>query len=142
LGRIENCNLSYFSEKCLADKDGKSQNKYDSGKASDLLKEIVCERMYDIYGNEEEFGDFENIGIDEKLDIISNILEQEGIINSWDFEDLFDNEFEHDVYDTMGEHPEIFGEDSWEYNFRVKTYTPYFHLGALKMCQEKYPNAF
>ena len=141
---LAGCNLSYFSEKCTADKDGRNQEVFDREGSTDQLKEIAVNHIYDTYIENKEFDeiDFEELSLDDKLEICMKVVCKETDMYEWEFNDLFNHEFEYEVYDTMSNNEKIFGVDSWEYNFTRKTYTPFFHLAALRVAYEKYPDAF
>lgn len=149
LAFLAKCNVHYFSEKCLADKDGCNQTEYNAEHAEELMKEIACDNIFHAnYENLEDISDeqWKLLELDEKLNLVIPILLQESQdFDEWDLKNgFFYHEFESDAVNFMmqTEHEIMFGCDAWEYSLTRLTQIPYLHLGALRMAQEKYPNTF
>lgn len=146
---LAGCNIGYFSEKCVADKDGITQTEYDAEYAEELMKGIACDNIF--HSNPEALEDitdkqWDTLEVDDKLKVvIPIILEESDDVDKWDLENgYFYHQFESDAMTFMMESNNefLFGCDAWEYDLTKLTKTPFFHLGALRMAQEKYPNTF
>jgi|ERR1035437_4921885 hypothetical protein len=147
---LATCDLGYFSSKCIADQGGSNQTEFDSEYASNYLKEIAADHIYEEFGSEkEEIEEIENWGkldLKEKITIVKPIILRELNIDDYDFECLFcfENVYEAAEFLHNSEYEVLFGIDGWEYcrNLEVKTTVPRFHLAALKEAYSRYPDAF
>jgi hypothetical protein len=141
---LAGCGLDYFSEKCRADKDGSNQTVYEADHASDHMKDIAADLVYESFYNEIGEHDWKNMTLGERIEVVKPIIIRELDISDYDFDSLFYHERESEAYDFMmsRENEFMFGGDAWEYDLKVPTATPYFHLAALRSAYEKYPDAF
>lgn len=146
---LAKCNLGYFNEKCQADKDGEYQKVYDEDYASNQLKEIASERIYD-NGYEElshiEDGEWNKLTSEEKFELVSPIICNELDIEEYELESLFyfENIYEVSNFLNSKENEFMFGINGWDYCMDIERLTmiPQIHLTALRVANEKYPNAF
>ena len=141
---LANCSLDYFSSKCLADRHGYEQSEFDHNGYEQKMKSIAIEHISSEFNLPEEHLGFDELSDDIKFEkckqvYLSNSSE---MYSEWEFDDLFQHDTENSVHEAMSQHPGIFGEDTWEYNFIAKTITPYFHLAALKSAHNKYGDVF
>jgi len=142
---LAGCNLGYFSEKCLADREGWEQNRFDSDDAEEILKTIAVETLEDeLDGEDRDALDWESKTLDEKLNHFKDEIINDGDFHEYEFRGLFHFEREADAFDFMNrsENAFLFGSDAWEHKLRTKTFTPFFHLAALQVANEKSPGAF
>lgn len=125
LKSIADCNLSYFSGKCVADRDGYQQSKFDGDKATECIHQMIIDRFEDLEIFEED------ANIESKLSIIEKHIEKEN--NEYDYE--IPRGF-HDEYDTviwLRENHHAIGHDWWDgLNLNKKNNHPFWHLGAIK----------
>lgn len=140
LGFFKSMGITYFNEKCKADRTGESQRVFDADYATERMFEIVIERALDELIDFEPSEDFNSLSNRAKFDYIKINLEYEPFENIDDYEFNCDNIFE--AYDFMQRNQEVFGSDTWENDLEKLSITPYFHLAALKVANEKYPDAF
>jgi len=141
---LANCDLYYFSSKCVADKDGSNQKTYDSVKAEEALKKIAIDRIYD---NEiDEIENWETLSFKNQFEIVQPYILKNLDIEEYELEKVFYTENVYDAVEILmkKENEFMFGIDGWEYSndLETLTFTPKFHLAALKVAYEKYPNAF
>ena len=148
---LAECNLDYFNEKCLADKDGSNQTLFDSSDTELYLKQIAVEHLsmsaYEsgsklISADPEKF---DELSLDKKFDLLKPY------INSirddiYDLDSFFSYE---NVYEAAAalhdpENECFFGSDGWEYGSGLESYTivPKLHLAALRSAYSRYPDAF
>ena len=81
---------------------------------------------------------------EEKLEYFRDEIINDGDFQPSEFNGLFHFEREADAFDFMNrtENAFLFGSDAWEHKLRTKTFTPFFHLAALQVANEKSPGAF
>jgi hypothetical protein len=150
LNFLATCNLSYFSSKCLADKDGSSQMVYSQDHATQYMQELAYNTVYmssigddGIDIEEEQWSALSHV---EKFEIITPLVCEHLDIDKYDFETFFSNETIEDAARMLhnSDHECIFGYDAWEHvnNLNILTMTPKMHLSALQAANEAYPNQF
>lgn len=155
---LSQCGLGYFSEKCLADKDGSMQRTYEAGHAEEYMKIIAIERIYDsrsyldhdptaqkigeITNDYEVESKWDELSLDEKFHILSAFIMEKLDIDDYDLDGLFYHEYQPDAHGFMckKEHEFMFGTDAWEYDLTDYTLTPKHHLAALHVAYEKFPH--
>lgn len=142
---LASCNLDYFSEKCLADRAGSNQDTFEADEAAEVLKDIATERLASEMDEEDlKAFDWENKTLDERMEFFKDKILNEGDFQEYEFDGLFLFEREADAFDFINEKENefLFGSDPWEYDLRSKTPTPFYHLAALQVANEKHPGAF
>jgi hypothetical protein len=145
---LATCNLDYFSQKCLADKDGESQKTFDSDDCIEYLKSIAAERIYDEQGHDIDCNEetWYKLELNEKFNLVTEKIKLNLDIDDYDVSKLFYCENEYEAYKILNnsENEFMFGIDGWEYCSGITTLTmiPKIHLTALMVAYEKYPNAF
>lgn len=147
LGNISGFNVHYFSSKCVADKDGESQNIYCPDYAEELLKEEAVERIYEELSHDsremEELSDEEwsALSLEEKLEMCEPIIRSQlEMCEYQNVENLFYHERESDAFDWVcsSENEFMFGQDPWELHLRTRTWVPYMHLAAIQSAYKQY----
>lgn len=154
LNFLSGCNLSYFSEKCTADKDGRNQTHYDDDHASLYMKRLACDNMFDKIdeymttdAHEEKFDlddkKWNEFSIDDKFEMVREFMEEE-VDDYTDVDSMFFRENAIDAVEFMTNNEFMFGEEAWEHetNLLTHTITPFHHLAALRVANKKYPNSF
>jgi hypothetical protein len=142
---LANCNLGYFSEKCLADRQGWEQNEFVSEDAEEILKTIAVETLEtELEEEDRDALNWETKSLEEKIEFFKDEIINDGDFHEYEFQGLFHFEREADAFDFMNrsENAFLFGSDAWEHKLRTKTFTPFFHLAALQVANEKSPGAF
>lgn len=144
---LANLNLYYFSSKCEASPEGRRQEEFTS-KPNEILQKMVVDHILDDMDSES----FDVISTIPDLDkrFVECIKYQLANVEC-EFDDvdsvksLLSISSEHCIHDIINNSSDLepfLGMDFWERfpNFQEKTSTPKFHLAALKMLHEKYPN--
>ena len=144
---LAKCDLGYFSSKCVADKDGSKQTVFDSEYASNYLKEIAADRIYEKYYTElVEIKDWDKLDVAKKIEHVKPIILLYLDIDEYEYDSLFYFENAYETYHFLNnsEYEILFGIDGWEYasNIEPKTIVPKFHIAALREAYNRYPDAF
>lgn len=123
LERIAGCNLGYFNSKCVADRDGWEQSKFDG----DVAHKSVTQMAINYYQNKDLFKESQTDK--EKIEAINEYLDKEYY---FEIPSSFDGQMDFD--ELMNEHGHsIGGPDWWEAVQSTKlNYHPYWHLAAIK----------
>ena len=151
---LAECDLSYFSSKCTADRNGSDQIHYDDIHASLYMKRLACDNMFDKIDeyfttdeHEEKFdisqSDWDNLSIGAKFEMVKEFIEEE-VDQFTDVDTMFDRNDSVDAVEFMSDNEFMFGEESWEHesNLLSHTSTPLHHLAALRVANEKSPKSF
>ena len=145
---LATCGLDYFNSKCLADKDGSNQKVFESEESQKYLQELALDRFFQ---NNEEYWDehekkWSNYTFNEKIEILGDVIIEQLDDKPNCFTDLFYAENVYEAYEYLSnqDYEFLFGIDGWEYgrNLEVLTAIPKIHLAALRVANEKYPNAW
>lgn len=143
---LANCGIGYFSEKCCADKDGQFQRKFDSSECVDKLKGIAFDRIYEDEGLfAEEFEGWAEMNLAQKEEICKPIIMREcGFDFNHEYEGVFEHETIQEAHEVISksEYRFMFGTDTCEYELKSRTATPYFHLAALQVAHEMFPDIY
>jgi len=139
---LAGCGLSYFIEKCTADKDGNNQKIYDANEAEKLMQEIATEHLLDCEIIDIEEGRWEKLDLTQRLELIKQITKKHLNLLEHEWNRFFYHERHSEAYDFMTANEFLFGQDAREHDIETYTATPYFHLAALRVAYEKYPEAF
>lgn len=112
-----------------------------------LLVNLAVETIYDnsVTGKYPDEQEWIIMSLERKLECVSSEIENQlELDQGLDFDGLFYHEIESEAYDfTMDTRNNfMFGTDGWEIGLRTPTVEPMFHLAALKVAANKYPNAF
>lgn len=151
---LSSCDLSYFNSKCTADKDGYDQKHYDDDHASLYMKRLASDNIFNNIENyiktdeqDEKFNmdinQWDQFNVGEKFEMIREFIEEESdsYLNA---DSMFIRENEVDAIEFMSENEFMFGEEAWEHEQHLLSYTPtpFHHLAALRVANTKYPNFF
>lgn len=119
------CNLSYFSGKCSADRDGYSQSSFDGEVATESIHEMICQ-------NFEHLSLFEESDpTEDKLEAIVKHLEDRDDVWQSEIPRHFEDEFDTVIW--LRENTHIVGEDWWDgISLHAVNNHPYWHLAAIK----------
>lgn len=150
---LAGCNLGYFSEKCMADKDGRNQKVFESTEAVDFMKRIAANNIFEWEADEfldddwnEKYPNFREMSDEEKFEAVKPVIMKRLDLDDWEIDGYFNHENPYECMEFMckSENEFMFGCDGWEYGYGLEqlTVTPMMHLAALKVANEKYPNAF
>lgn len=132
---IAHRDLYSFRKKCLADRDGYRQEKFDHETMINSYYKCVID-----YFDEEEFEEVDTVdNLKDKIKIIEKILQKKND-NDW-FEIPLDFDGEHDAVEWFRDNDEIVGEEWYhEIVFNKMTDTPIRHLTGLKVGVEMLNN--
>lgn len=119
------CNLSYFSEKCSADRDGHYQSKFDSEAATESIHEaIVCQ-----FEDEDIFEEGDEL--ETKLSAIETYIDETTDEYHTEIPRYFEDEYETVIW--LRNNPHFVGCDWWDgLSLNKKNRHPYWHLAAIK----------
>lgn len=119
------CNLSYFSGKCSADRDGYRQSKFDGEVATESIHEMICQNFEDLALFEE------SDPTEDKLEAIERHLENCDDVWQSEIPRHFEDEF--DTVTWLRENTHIVGDDWWDgISLNAVNNHPYWHLAAIK----------
>ena len=132
LDKIANSSIQYFTGKCIASVNGRSQSKWDSDVATESIHYMIFEHF------EEKLNYCEDDPSEIKLSMIEDFTD-----SSWGeyIPRSFDDEW--DTVTWLREHSEHIGFDfTEELYFTEKTNEPFWHLAAIKKgaLQKRYMN--
>jgi hypothetical protein len=147
---LANCNLGYFSSKCLADKDGHSQMIYSQEHATEYMQILACDTFYNSQLADDKIelssDQWTALSHDEQFKITTSVLCEHLDLDQDEFESIFINETIEEAARVLhdSENECMFGSDGWEHvsSLNVLTMTPKMHLAALKEANKAYPNQF
>lgn len=125
LEEIADCNLGYFSSKCVADRDGYRQSKFDADEATESIHQMIV----NMFEDSEIFEEVEEI--ESKLNKIEKHIEKEHGEYDYEIPKFFNDEFETVLW--LRENHHAVGHDWWDgLNLNKKNNHPFWHLGAIK----------
>jgi hypothetical protein len=143
---LAKCNLDYFNEKCLADKDGQGQRVFDESKAKEYLKRIASDNILENCDDEFEGIKWEDMDYDKRFELVTPIIAMELDIDEYEVDSYFYSENPYDCYSILSskDNEFMFGSNGWEYGSGIEQLTrvPKWHLAALKVAYEKFGDIF